>query len=215
MTVDVLSGGRLDLGLGLGWLPEEFAATGASMQHRGARTAEYIEVLRALWGPQPSEFSGEFYTVPRGSVLPGPVQPGGPPILLGGVAPAALRRTGRLADGWVTSSRANLSAIGDSIAVIREAAAAAGRDPAAVRIICRGVVRPGEPADDGRGGRLLLSGGYAQIRADVDWLESRGVTEVFYDLNWDPLIGAPDVNPASATARAAGVLDVLAPGGPA
>ncbi len=212
VTVDVLSGGRLELGLGLGWMPEEFAATGASMHRRGARAEEYIKVLRALWGPQPSEFSGEFYTVPRGSVLPGPVQPGGPPVLLGGLAPVALRRAGRIADGWVTSSRADLSRIGDAIAIIKEAAAGAGRDPAAVRVICRGVVRAGEPADDGRGGRLLLSGGYAQIRDDVTWLEGLGVTEVFFDLNWDPLIGAPGVDPASATARAAHLLDALAPG---
>lgn len=212
VTVDVLSGGRLDLGLGLGWMPEEFAATGASMQRRGARAEEYIGVLRALWGRQPSEFSGEFYTVPRGWVLPGPVQPGGPPVLLGGLAPVALRRAGRIADGWVTSSRADLSKIRDGIAIIREAAAGAGRDPDALRIICRGVVRAGEPADDGRGGRQLLSGGYAQIRDDVSWLGSQGVTEVFFDLNWDPLIGAPGVDTASATARAVHLLDALAPG---
>ena len=66
-TVDVLSAGRLDLGLGLGWMPEEFAMTGASLDRRGARAAEYIRVLRTLWGPQPSQFSGEFYAVPRGT----------------------------------------------------------------------------------------------------------------------------------------------------
>ncbi len=211
VTVDVLSGGRLDLGLGLGWMPEEFVATGASMRHRGTRMEEYVRVLRALWGRQPCEFSGEFYTVPRGSVLPGPVQPGGPPVLLGGLAPVALRRAGRIADGWVTSSRADLSGIAAGIAIIRDAATEAGRDPAAIRIICRGVVRAGEPADDGRGGRLLLSGGYAQIRDDVGWLQSQGVTEIFFDLNWDPLIGAPGVDPAAATARAAHLLDALAP----
>src|ERR1022692_2413114 len=89
-TLDVLSAGRHDLGLGIGWMPEEFAMTGASMERRGARAAEYVQVLRALWGPQPCEFSGEFYTVPRGTVAPAPVQPGGPPILLGGMAQRAL-----------------------------------------------------------------------------------------------------------------------------
>ncbi len=83
--------------------------TGASMERRGARTAEYVRVLRAIWGEQPVEFSGDFYTVPRGAVLPRPVQPGGPPVLLGGTAPVALRRAGRISDGWVTSSRADLS----------------------------------------------------------------------------------------------------------
>jgi probable F420-dependent oxidoreductase len=211
-SVDVLSGGRLDLGLGLGWMPEEFAMTGAPMQRRGARTAEYVRVLRALWGEQPGEFRGEFYEVPRGFALPRPVQPGGPPILLGGTAPVALRRVGRIADGWVTSSRADLSAIAESIAIVHEAAAAAGRDPSALRVICRGVVHLDEPAADAAGGRRLLSGSSDQIRADVGWLAGQGVTEVFYDLNWDPLIGSPDADPSAAADRAAGLLDALAPG---
>ena len=210
-TVDVLSSGRLDLGLGLGWMPEEFAMTGASMERRGARTAEYVRVLRTIWGEQPAEFSGEFYAVPRGTVLPRPVQPDGPPILLGGTAPVALRRVGRIADGWVTSSRADLSKIGESIAIVREAAAAAGRDPAALRIICRGVVRAGEPAADASGRRLLLSGSYDQIREDTGWLAGQGVTEVFYDLNWDPQVGSPDADPGAAADRARGLLDGLAP----
>ena len=210
-SVDVLSRGRLDLGLGLGWMPQEFAMTGGSMRRRGARTAEYVRVLRVLWGEQPAEFSGEFYEVPRGSALPRPVQPGGPPVLLGGTAPAALRRVGRIADGWVTSSRADLSAIAASIAIVREAASAAGRDPSTLRIICRGVVRHGEPAADASGRRQLLSGSDAQIRDDVGWLADQGVTEVFYDLNWDPLVGAPDAEPAAAADRAAGLLDALAP----
>jgi len=211
-SVDVLSAGRLDLGLGLGWMPEEFAMTGASMQRRGARAAEYIQVLRTLWDKQPTEFNGEFYTVPRGSALPGPVQPGGPPILLGGTVPVALRRVGRIADGWVTSSRADLPAIAHSIAIVREAASEAGRDPAELRIICRGVVRYGEPVTDGGGRRRLLSGSHVQIREDVAWLAAQGVTEVFYDLNWDPLIGSPDADPDVAADRAADVLEALAPG---
>ena len=211
-TIDVLSAGRLDLGLGLGWMPEEFAMTGASMERRGARTAEYVRVLRTVWGEQPAEFSGEFYAVPRGTVLPRPVQPGGPPILLGGTAPVALRRVGRIADGWVTSSRADLSKIAESIAIVREAASAAGRDPAALRIICRGVVRAGDQASDASGRRLLLSGSHDQIREDVAWLADQGVTEVFFDLNWDPQIGSPDADPAAAADRAGGLLDGLAPG---
>jgi probable F420-dependent oxidoreductase len=210
-TVDVLSAGRLDLGLGLGWMPEEFAITGAEMERRGARTAECVRALRILWAEQPADFSGEFYSVPSGSMLPRPVQPGGPPILLGGLAPAALARVGRIADGWVTSSRADLSRIAEDISIIREAAAEAGRDPRALRIICRGVVRWGESATDADGSRLLLSGSDAQIRADVEWLAERGVTEVFYDLNWDPQVGGPDIDPALATERAAAVLTALAP----
>ncbi|MGN6793766.1 MAG: TIGR03619 family F420-dependent LLM class oxidoreductase [Streptosporangiaceae bacterium] len=210
-SVDVLSGGRLDLGIGLGWMPEEFAMTGAPMERRGARTAEYVRALRAIWGQQPAEFSGEFYTVPRGTVLPMPIQAGGPPVLLGGTAPVALRRVGRISDGWVTSSRADLSKISDSIQIVHDAAAAAGRDPSALRIICRGVVRWGNTAHDDAGHRRLLSGTSEQIRDDLAWLSGQGVTEVFCDLNWDPLVGAPDADPAAASDRAATILAALAP----
>ncbi|MEP7022818.1 MAG: TIGR03619 family F420-dependent LLM class oxidoreductase [Actinomycetota bacterium] len=210
-SVDVLSAGRHDLGLGIGWMPQEFTASGASMSRRGARADEYLAVLRTLWADGVSEFDGEFYTVPRSSVLPKPVQPGGPPVLLGGMARPALERAGRIADGWLTSSRTDLSRIGEGIGVVRAAAQAAGRDPDAVRIICRGVVRAGKPADAEGGGRLLLSGSFEQIREDCHWLSERGVTELFYDLNWDPLVGAPDADPAAATDRAAELLDALAP----
>jgi probable F420-dependent oxidoreductase len=211
-SLDVLSGGRHDLGLGIGWMPEEFALTGAAMARRGARTAEYIDVLRTLWAPGDSEFSGQFYQVPRGTQAPVPVQPGGPPILLGGLARPALERAGRIADGWVTSSRTNLASVGQLVAVVRESAQAAGRDPAELRIICRGVVRAGAEQAGKDGARLLLSGSYAQIREDAESLAEQGVTELFYDLNWDPQIGAPDADPAAATARAHEILDALAPG---
>ena len=210
-SVDVLSGGRHDLGLGIGWLPEEFALTGADMARRGARAAEYVQVLRTLWRGGEVSFDGEFYQVPLGTQAPVPVQGGGLPILLGGVAKPALERVGRIADGWITSSRTDLSKIDKPIAVVRESAAAAGRDPEALRIICRGVVRAGEPVSGPDGQRLLLSGDYDQIRADTEWLATKGVTEVFYDLNWDPQIGSPDVDQVAAVARAELILQALAP----
>lgn len=212
-TVDVLSGGRLDLGLGLGWMAEEFAAAGAAMARRGARTAEYIEVMRRLWAGGVTEFSGEYFSLPASRMAPVPVQRPGPPVLLGGTVPQALERAGRLADGWLTSSRADLSRIGDGIAVVRAAAEQAGRDPKAIRVICRGVVRAGAPVTVPEGGgRMLLSGSFDDIRGDTHWLAEQGVTEIFYDLNWDPLVGSPDADPAAAAEHAAGLLDALAPG---
>jgi hypothetical protein len=101
--------------------------------------------------------------------------------------------------------------IAKGIGVVRAAALEAGRDPDALRIICRGVVRAGQQATGKDGSRLLLSGSYDQIRADTDWLGQRGVTEVFYDLNWDPLIGSPSADPDSAAERAGGILSALAP----
>jgi probable F420-dependent oxidoreductase len=211
VTLDILSAGRLDLGLGVGWMPEEFEAAGASMARRGARADEYVAVLHALWAGGVTEFSGEFYSVPAGRAAPKPVQPGGPPVLLGGLARTALERAGRIGEGWVTSSRTDLSRIGEGVATVRSAAEAAGRDPAAVRVICRGVVRAGQEATGKDGKRLLLSGSYEQIRADVEWLGDQGVTEVFYDFNWDPMIGSPTVTQAAAVARADEALDALKP----
>ena len=205
-TLDVLSGGRLDLGLGVGWLPVEFTGTGASTRRRGARTREYLAVLRTLWADEISDFDGEFYTVPPSRMAPKPVQRPGPPVLLGGSAPAALRRAGRLAAGWISRSGTDLSRIGDDVAVVRAAARAAGRDPAAVRIVSRGVLRLGERGP-------LLSGSVAQVRADTARLAEAGVTELFYDLNWDPLVGAPDADPDLAVRRADELLEALAPGG--
>jgi len=210
-TVDVLSGGRLDLGLGIGWMPEEFVATGASTARRGARAEEFLAVLRTLWADEVSSFSGEFYTIPAGRQDPRPVQQPGPPVLLGGMARPAMERAGRIADGWITSSRADLSKISEAVAVVREAASAAGRDPAAVRIICRGVVHAGEEAEGPDGGRRLLSGSFEQIREDAAGLSEQGVTELFYDLNWDPRIGSPSVTPEAAAERAGEILAALAP----
>jgi probable F420-dependent oxidoreductase len=211
-TVDVLSGGRLDLGLGIGWMPEEFAATGASMARRGARAEEYLAVLRTLWADEVSSHRGEFYTIPAGRQDPKPVQRPGPPVLLGGMSGPAMERAGRLADGWITSSRADLAKISEAVSVIREAASAAGRDPDRVRIICRGVVlAEPEGATGPDGGRRLLSGSYEQIRDDAAWLGEQGVTELFYDLNWDPRVGSPDVAPEAAAERAGKILAELAP----
>jgi probable F420-dependent oxidoreductase len=151
-TVDVLSGGRLDLGLGIGWMPEEFTAAGASTARRGARTEEYLAVLRTLRADEVSSFSGEFYTVPAGRQDPRPVRRPGPPVLLGGMSRPAIERAGRIADGWVTSSRTDLSRISEAVAMIGEAASAAGRDPGDVRIVCRGVVAAGQEEKGPDGG---------------------------------------------------------------
>jgi probable F420-dependent oxidoreductase len=199
-TLDVLSDGRLDLGLGTGWSRTEFTATGAARERRGARAEEYVRVLRTLWQDDPASFDGEFYTVPPSRMSPRPVQPGGPPILLGGSARPALERAGRLAAGWMSRSATDLSRIAEDVAVVR----AAAPDPAAVRVVVRGVVTPGA-----RTGRL--TGTYEDIRADAEWLSEQGVTELYYDLNWDPRIGNPDVSPADATSRAVEIIEALAP----
>ena len=200
-TLDVLSNGRFDLGLGVGWSKTEFTATNADKARRGARAEEYVRVLRTLWTDDPASFDGEFYTVPPSRMLPRPVQPGGPPILLGGVVPAALRRAGRIAAGWMSRSATDLDHIADDIAVVK----AAAPEPANVRVVVRGVVRPGP-----REGRL--TGSYDDIRADAAWLGEQGVTELYYDLNWHDRIGNPDISTEEATSFALEIIEALAPG---
>ncbi len=104
-TLDWLSGGRVDLGIGVGWLKEEFDALNVPWERRGRRTDEYLEVLRTLWVDNPSEYHGDTYDLPACEMYPKPVQQPHPPIHIGGETPAALRRTARLGQGWHTFNR--------------------------------------------------------------------------------------------------------------
>jgi probable F420-dependent oxidoreductase len=208
-SLDVLSGGRLTVGLGIGWLPQEYTAAGVPFQRRGARMEEYLRCLQALWTQDPVEFAGEFYTVPRAHVGPPPVQRPHPPVLLGGAAPPALRRAGRLAQGWIASSRHDLTRIGTAVETVRDGAREAGRDPHAVRIVVRGVV---DLVDDDPGDhRRPLQGTREQVLDDLVALRAHGVTEVFFDLNLSPRIASPAVDAGEALAYAERVLDVFAP----
>jgi probable F420-dependent oxidoreductase len=209
-SIDIVSEGRLDAGLGLGWSPEEFAAANVDMARRGARAVEFLDCLRAIWTQDPVEFSGEFYTVPRGFVDPKPVQKPHPPILLGGTAERALKRIGQIADGWISSSRVPGSQIPGAVATIRSAAEAAGRDPKDVRIIVRGSMRlrDSDNADD-----PTMTGTAKKIKADLDHYAESGTDEVFLDLNFDEQIGSPDADPSRSMAVALEVLETFAPNG--
>jgi probable F420-dependent oxidoreductase len=209
-TLDEVSAGRLDLGLGVGWAQEEFDAVGVPMDRRGARLEEFLRCLVAIWTQDPVEFDGEFYRVPRSHVDPKPRHQPHPPVLLGGAAPAALRRVGRMADGWISASRADLRRIGEDIAIIRDAATRAGRDPDRLRIVCRGVVRSTERAEPA--GRRPLQGSAEQIREDLVALAGAGVTEVFLDPNFDPAVSGPGTDPRESLRLAMRLLETFAPG---
>lgn len=99
-TLDVLSNGRLILGVGVGWNEREFGFLGADFHNRGRRLNEYIQAWRTLWSDPHPRFNGQFVRFADVSFQPRPVQPGGPPIWLGGGSPAALRRAATLCDGW-------------------------------------------------------------------------------------------------------------------
>ncbi|MEV6299039.1 TIGR03619 family F420-dependent LLM class oxidoreductase [Actinoplanes sp. NPDC051861] len=205
-SLDRLSGGRFDLGLGTGWSETEFVATGSDPKPRGRRTEEYLAALRTLFSGEEAAFEGDLYRVPPSRMLPAPSQAGGPPVLLGGTAEIALRRAGRIAAGWVSSSRAALGDIASGVRIVRQAAEDAGRNPDDVRIIVRGVVRPGV-----RDESIPLSGTWQQIRDGAQRYADAGATELFYDPNWEPRVGAPDIDPDTAAAFGEEILTELAP----
>ncbi len=128
-SLDALSGGRVILGLGVGSRADDFAAAGVPFAGRGARASELIEVLRLIWSGAPLRHAGRHYQLDVGPVGPRPAQPGGPPIWLGGSAPAALRRAGRLADGYIASSTSGPEGVRRAWQAVREAAAQAGHAP--------------------------------------------------------------------------------------
>ena len=128
-TLDSMSSGRILLGIGVGWLKEEFDAIGASFADRAARTDEYIAVLRALWGEERPAFQGDFIEFDGAYCRPQP--PGGAvPIHIGGHSKAAARRAGRLGDGFFPARGIPLQLI----RLAQETAAAQGRDPAALEV---------------------------------------------------------------------------------
>jgi probable F420-dependent oxidoreductase len=210
-AIDVLSHGRLEAGIGLGWLPEEHTATGVPMQRRGRRFDEWLACLDVLLTKDPASFDGEYYSVPSSHLAPLPVQKPRPPILLGGTAEAALRRAGARADGWISSSRASVDAVAASIPIVRGAAEEAGKAPESVRCVVRGVTAFRPDGETGAG-RPPLRGSLEQIRADLDRFAACGVDEVFLDLNFDSeLVGNPDADPIRAMEMATTVLDAMAP----
>jgi len=185
-TIDVLSGGRLTLGIGAGWLQEEFEALQTpDFAARGKVTDEYLLAMRELWtSPNPS-FAGEFVRFEKIGFDPKPVQPGGPPIWVGGESGPALRRTAKLGDGWYPIGTnpsfplESLARYRAGVAKLRELTAKAGRDPAKIALAYR-VQRfgPEVPAVAGDGERRLFSGTPAQIVDDLKAMRDLGVAAV-------------------------------------
>ncbi|MPY91979.1 MAG: TIGR03619 family F420-dependent LLM class oxidoreductase [Acidimicrobiia bacterium] len=99
MTLDHISGGRFDLGIGIGWSDEEYAALGVPWERRGRRADEYVEAIRAAWSNDVAAYQGEFVQFENAVLRPAPVK-GTVPIIVGGDSPAAMRRAARLGDGW-------------------------------------------------------------------------------------------------------------------
>jgi probable F420-dependent oxidoreductase len=145
-SLDHLSGGRVRLGVGAGWLAEEFAALNASFDDRGKRLDEYLAVMRTLWSGGKQSFDGDYFSFSDCISHPRPVH-GTIPVIVGGHTKVAARRAGRLGDGFFPGN-ASASEIGELIPVMRSAAADAGRDPDSIEIIAGAGAPPGPKLDE-------------------------------------------------------------------
>ena len=132
-TIDHLTDGRLELGIGVGWLREEFDALGIPFERRGARVDEYIQAMRALWDGDDASFHGDFVSFEGMSCNPKPAQ-GRVPIIIGGHSPAAARRAGRLGDGFFPATGAQVD-VAPIIKAMRHDAREAGREPASITVM--------------------------------------------------------------------------------
>jgi probable F420-dependent oxidoreductase len=131
-TLDRLSGGRVELGLGVGWMKEEFDALGIPWERRGARNDEYIAAMRALWSGPHAEYHGEFVDFDPVTCSPRPVN-GNIPVIVGGDSPAAIRRAANIADGYFPGE-GDAERLGQLIQKVKQATEDAGRDPAQLEI---------------------------------------------------------------------------------
>lgn len=133
-TLDAFSGGRVLLGVGVGWAKEEFDAMGVDFATRGKRANEAIAALRALWTQEASSYSGAFFQFEDAYSFPKPARPAGVPILIGGESPAALRRVAEIGDGWLPYNLP-VDEAARVIGGLKEATRRNGRDPEALRIV--------------------------------------------------------------------------------
>ncbi|MCP5151461.1 MAG: LLM class F420-dependent oxidoreductase [Ectothiorhodospiraceae bacterium] len=188
-TIDQLSAGRVTLGVGAGWMEEEFKALGAPpFPARGKVTDEYLEAFRVLWTEPHPAYSGEFVQFDDVSFYPKPVQQPGPPIWVGGESKAAMRRTVRLGDAWYpigSNPRHPLNTVARlraGIETLHRLSEEHGRDPSTITLTYWANwfdESAGEIRDDGE--RRLFTGDAARIAADIAALGELGVTHQLFN----------------------------------
>jgi probable F420-dependent oxidoreductase len=186
-TLDRLCDGRLIAGIGQGWMDQEFEAAGVSLKRRGAGFEEHIQAMRAVWGPDPVSFTGDFYSIPEAAIGPKPVDPRGPRLLLGAAAPAAVERVGRLGLG-LTLVIFDWDVVRQIVETFRAAATAAGHDVDALQVVLQVNGDLTSKALDERG---PLLGSTDQVAGDLDRASQLGVDHVYWHSNVDPLDQLP------------------------
>jgi probable F420-dependent oxidoreductase len=187
-TIDVLSGGRLVVGIGAGWLKVELDAVSTTpFAERGAVTDEYMDAMRTIWTQEKPVFHGKYVHIDGLLTDPKPLQKPYPPIWVGGESGPSMRRAARIGDAWypIGSNNAHLldtlPRLTAGIARIREMTKAAGRDPAAMGVVYR-VKRHGQPAPAATdGNRKLFTGTVANTIEDIAAVKDIGVTAIDFD----------------------------------
>ncbi|MCH8815691.1 MAG: LLM class F420-dependent oxidoreductase [Chloroflexi bacterium] len=181
-TLDVLSNGRLRLGMGLGWSEDEYEASGAEMTQKGKRADEFIGVLKAIWTTDPSQFSGDFYKLAKSTILPKPVQKPHPPIYLAAYSPGAMKRVATLADGWLPAGLP-IPAMKEMWEGIKGMAQQAGRNPDDLDIVVRAnLMLTDSPMGDER---FAFAGSKDEIKSDIEASREMGVLEVAFDPSFE------------------------------
>jgi probable F420-dependent oxidoreductase len=174
-SLDVLSGGRLRIGFGIGWSPDEYEAAGVTWEDRGKRAGEAIKALKTIWTSDPVEFGGKFYRIAKSVIGPKPVQKPHPPIYMAGFAPSALKRVATAADGWMPVG-IPLTGLGAMFDEIKKMAQDAGRDPARLElIITAGPEIHERPIEKDR---IDFTGSLEQIAEDFAAARKLGAAEV-------------------------------------
>ena len=188
-TLDVMSGGRIILGVGVGWLEEEFQALASPpYAERGRVTDEYLRLMRECWTREPVQWKGRYYQMAEMSIMPKPRQAGGIPIWAGGHTDAALRRTGELADGWHPIGHRPPAVLhppeyADKVAIIHGWAAKAGRKASDITLSFRAPLDlMSARAKRAPGDRQPFRGTAPEVIADIKSYQAIGVTQFVFDL---------------------------------
>lgn len=185
-TIDVLSGGRLTVGIGVGWLAEEFKALqAADFKHRGAVTDEYIDIFKQLWTGKPVAYEGRFYSFDEVVCHPEPIQTGGPPIWVGGHSGPALRRVARIGDGWhpvgaTAASPLPPEEMRQKLGEIERMMTEAGRDFSNLEVSYKAPIYDGGVPPKGEARRLFTGGADAAL-GDIAAFADLGVDELVFD----------------------------------
>jgi probable F420-dependent oxidoreductase len=181
-TLDNLSGGRVVLGVGAGWLREEFDALGIEpFDRRGEMLDEHIAVLRALWSSEVATFEGAYYRLPPSRSAPKPASPNGPPVWIGGTSRAALRRVAKIGDGWQPMA-VGPAELGTIVPELHNLVRRAGRDPNAIDICPRCDIAFGRPEQQKANG---IYGDAEEVAAGLARYGAAGCTELILDLQPD------------------------------